>query len=273
LLEELIERRKTIAAAQNEPETAIVTTQTLQEIVREKPTNLHDLTYVEGMMELTRRVNPERQTIRMKAFDQKVHPTTQILEVKLNDAGTKARSRRPGGSTVYPTNSAGLSLFSESGLPSVFEAGEVYRARHLFELLMKRRHFGIGKAMYLRMFHDKLGLKMFHLPWMPHTLSINQKKESVSNSKLLRTAVTEQKVGPFNQLLQGMSLGSSSIIPVIRSGRRRMMGFLNASSITFARKRAWFRSVGRLTELAIFLMSPKGRHTTGRSSLMPLCPI
>jgi hypothetical protein len=53
LPEELIEGRRTIAAAENKPEIAIVATQTLQEIVRKKPVNRHDLADVEGMAELT----------------------------------------------------------------------------------------------------------------------------------------------------------------------------------------------------------------------------
>jgi hypothetical protein len=53
------------------------------------------------------------------------------------------------------------------------------------------RHFQIGNATCLRILHDKLGLKKVHLRWVPHTISINQKRERVLYSKLLLTALME----------------------------------------------------------------------------------
>jgi hypothetical protein len=38
------------------------------------------------------------------------------------------------------------------------------------------RHVRIGKAMCLRILQEKIGLKKFHLRWIPHALSINQKR-------------------------------------------------------------------------------------------------
>jgi hypothetical protein len=59
------------------------------------------------------------------------------------------------------------------------------------------RHFRIGKAMCLWMLHNKLGLQKFHLRWVLQTLSINQKRERVSSSKLLLTALIEQNLSGF----------------------------------------------------------------------------
>jgi hypothetical protein len=86
------------------------------------------------------------------------------------------------------------------------------------------------------------------------------------------TTLMEPKAKDFNGLSAAMSRGSSPIIFLIRSGRRRMMDFLNASSRELTRKSAWFRSFDQVTEFTIFLMCPKGQHATQFSSLMLLCP-
>jgi hypothetical protein len=44
------------------------------------------------------------------------------------------------------------------------------------------RHFRIEKAICLRILHDKLGLKPFHLRWVPHALLMSQKsRKDLSN--------------------------------------------------------------------------------------------
>jgi hypothetical protein len=63
------------------------------------------------------------------------------------------------------------------------------------------RHFPIGKATYLWILHNKLGLKRFHLRWVPHVLSINQKSEMISYSKLILTTLMEQKVSGFQWIV------------------------------------------------------------------------
>jgi hypothetical protein len=65
------------------------------------------------------------------------------------------------------------------------------------------RHFGIGEAMRLRIFHDKLGLKTFHFRCVPLALSINQKNQRVLYSKLLLTALREQKASGFQRIIIG----------------------------------------------------------------------
>jgi ribonuclease D len=87
LLEELIERRKTIAAGENKSEIVIVATQTLQEIVRKKPTNLHVLADIEDMAELTTTKYGE-----------------QILEVVMRISRPwPAANRRPAGRSLLPS--------------------------------------------------------------------------------------------------------------------------------------------------------------------------
>jgi hypothetical protein len=65
------------------------------------------------------------------------------------------------------------------------------------------QHFRIGKATCLQIFHEKHGLKTFHLCWVPHSISINQVSEKVSHSNLLLTALREQKAGGFQRVITG----------------------------------------------------------------------
>jgi hypothetical protein len=65
------------------------------------------------------------------------------------------------------------------------------------------RHFRIGKATCLRILHDKLGLKKFHLRWVSHTLSINRKSERLPDSKFLLTALMERKASCFQRIITG----------------------------------------------------------------------
>jgi hypothetical protein len=53
------------------------------------------------------------------------------------------------------------------------------------------RHFWIGKAACLRILYDKLGLKVFHIRRVPSALTIRQKRERASHSKLLLMALME----------------------------------------------------------------------------------
>jgi hypothetical protein len=65
------------------------------------------------------------------------------------------------------------------------------------------RHFRIGKKTCWRILHDKLGLKKIHFRWISQTLSINQKNERVSYSKLLLTALMEQQASGFQWIING----------------------------------------------------------------------
>jgi hypothetical protein len=52
-------------------------------------------------------------------------------------------------------------------------------------------HFQTGKATRVRILHDELGFKIFHVDWVLHDPSVNQKSETVSYSKLLLMALME----------------------------------------------------------------------------------
>jgi hypothetical protein len=58
----------------------------------------------------------------------------------------------------------------------------------------------------------------FHLRWVPYALSINQKSERVSYSKLLLMVLMEQKASGFQRIITVDESRFSFIIPVIRSG-------------------------------------------------------
>jgi hypothetical protein len=116
--------------------------------------------------------------------------------------------------------------------------GSMFAAKPFSPCKMLCRHFRIGKMTRLWILHDKPGLIKFHLRWVLHALLSNQKSEIVTYSKHPLTAVMEQKVSRFQRISPGMSYGSSSIAPVIRSERPRVMGFLNVSSIKLPRKSA-----------------------------------
>jgi hypothetical protein len=53
------------------------------------------------------------------------------------------------------------------------------------------------------MLQDKLGMKEFHLLWVPHAASANQHGGRVSCSKLVLTALTECKPTEFEQVVTG----------------------------------------------------------------------
>jgi hypothetical protein len=65
------------------------------------------------------------------------------------------------------------------------------------------RHLRIGKVTGLRILHNRLDLKNLHIRWMSHAPSINQRNERVSYSKLFLTALTEQRVNGFQQIITG----------------------------------------------------------------------
>jgi hypothetical protein len=64
-------------------------------------------------------------------------------------------------------------------------------------------HFWIGKVTGLPVLHDRLGLKTFHLRWVPHALSISQQSERVSYSKFLLTELVEQKASRLQEIITG----------------------------------------------------------------------
>jgi hypothetical protein len=68
---------------------------------------------------------------------------------------------------------------------------------------MLSRHFRIAKATCLRILHDQLGLKKFHLRWVPHIPSPTQKAERVSISSLLLAALEEAQSTGFDRLITG----------------------------------------------------------------------
>jgi hypothetical protein len=59
---------------------------------------------------------------------------------------------------------------------------------------------GIGEVALLWILHDKLGLKKILSSTGAHTLSINQKSERVSYSKLLLTSLMEPKASEFQRI-------------------------------------------------------------------------
>jgi hypothetical protein len=122
-----------------------------------------------------------------------------------------------------------------------------------------------GKGDVLAGSSPQAWLENFHLRWVPHALSINQKSERVSSSKLLPTALMAQKASGFQRLITGDKLWF--FLSIIF-----MMSILNALSVKMPRKRAWFRSFGWLTESTVFLMCPKGQCTTRSSPLNAVMP-
>jgi hypothetical protein len=51
--------------------------------------------------------------------------------------------------------------------------------------------------------HDTLDLKKFHLRWVPHALSSNQKSERVSDSRLLLAALDQNEATLFQGVITG----------------------------------------------------------------------
>jgi hypothetical protein len=69
-----------------------------------------------------------------------------------------------------------------------------------------RRHFRIGTTACLLLLHDNLGLQKSHFRWVPHGLSIIDRSERVSYSKLHLAAPTRQKASGFQQITTGDEL-------------------------------------------------------------------
>jgi hypothetical protein len=65
------------------------------------------------------------------------------------------------------------------------------------------RHFRIAKTTCLRILHDELGLQQFHLRWVPHALSPNQKSERVTYSNLLLEVLEEAQRTGFERVITG----------------------------------------------------------------------
>jgi hypothetical protein len=55
--------------------------------------------------------------------------------------------------------------------------------------------------MFLRILHNKLGLKEFHLLLVLHVLSVNQKSQRMSHSKPFLTEVTKRKPTDFEPVI------------------------------------------------------------------------
>jgi hypothetical protein len=68
------------------------------------------------------------------------------------------------------------------------------------------RHFRIAKTTCLRILHDELGLPKFHLRWVPHELSSNQKSECVTYSSLLLEVLEEAHRTGFERIITGDEL-------------------------------------------------------------------
>jgi hypothetical protein len=107
---------------------------------------------------------------------------------------------------------------------------------------------------------------------MLHTLSINQKSQRVSYSKLLLTSLTAQKASGSQRIIPGDELWFFVDYPrdLMWAASRDELPQRVKQKLTG--KSAWFRAFGRVTESTIFLMCPKGQRTTQHCSLMLLCP-
>jgi hypothetical protein len=68
---------------------------------------------------------------------------------------------------------------------------------------MLSRYFRVATATCLRILHNQLGLKKFHLRCMLHSPSPPQKAERVSTSNRLLTALEEAQFTDFDRLITG----------------------------------------------------------------------
>jgi hypothetical protein len=84
-----------------------------------------------------------------------------------------------------------------------------------------------------------VNLKNVHLGWVPRALSVTQKSERVSNSKLLLTAPMEHKPADFESVITD---------DISHRIKHKM-----------TKKTAWFWSFGQLTESVVFFMFRNGR--------------
>jgi hypothetical protein len=116
-------------------------------------------------------------------------------------------------------------------------------------------------------------LEKSHLHWVPHALSNNQKGERVSYSKLLLTALMEQKANGRQQIITGdeswflLYYPHDSVLAASRDGFPQRIKQKNDAKKCFA------SSFGSLRESIFFLMCSKGQCTIHRLSLMLLCPV
>jgi hypothetical protein len=65
------------------------------------------------------------------------------------------------------------------------------------------RHFRIGKATCLRILHDALELKKFHLRWIPNSLTPNQNGERVTLSAQLLRELEQSQANSFQRVIVG----------------------------------------------------------------------
>jgi hypothetical protein len=83
-------------------------------------------------------------------------------------------------------------------------------------------HFRAAKGTCLRILHDMLGMKKFHLYWVPHALDTNQKAEraTLSHAILRNYRAFVLLVSRMSSL--EMNYGSFCTTRVIRNGRHEM---------------------------------------------------
>jgi hypothetical protein len=94
-----------------------------------------------------------------------------------------------------------------SGRPLTQDLAEAVRsmlAERLFtSCRILCRHFRIAKTICLWIFHDKLELQQFHLRWVPHARSSNQKSERVTDSSPLLEVLEEPQRTDFERMITG----------------------------------------------------------------------
>jgi hypothetical protein len=75
--------------------------------------------------------------------------------------------------------------------------------RHFTSCKVLCRYSRIGKATCLRIHHDALELKKFHLRWVPHSLTTNQKGERVTFSAQPLRELEESQANTFERVITG----------------------------------------------------------------------
>jgi transposase len=94
-----------------------------------------------------------------------------------------------------------------SGPPLTHDLAEairsVLRERPFTSCKVLCEHFRIAKATCLHILHNDLGLKEFHLCWVPYTLDSNAKNERVCYSRLLLEALEQAKQNGFRGVITG----------------------------------------------------------------------
>jgi hypothetical protein len=108
----------------------------------------------------------------------------------------------------------------------------------------------------------------FHLRWVSHALPISQKSERMVYSKLLLTALMEQKASGFQRIITGDEPWFFLYYPRDSVWAASHDELPQRIKQGIERESFCFQSFGRLTESTAFLMSPKVQHTIKCSPLM-----